>query len=53
MLSVRFSEDAYEVNEGAGTVTICVQRIGESANPITVTVSSREISPASATGRQE
>ena len=49
---MRFSEDNYEVNEGAGTVAICVQRIGESTNPITVTVSSREISPASATGMQ-
>ena len=51
-VSVRLSEDDYRVNEDDGTVRICVVRDGVSADPITVNVTSREASPANATGKQ-
>ena len=51
-LSVTLTEDNYEVNEDEGTVEICVERIGESAEDITVTISAGESTPASAEGKK-
>ena len=38
------------MNETEGTVMVCVRRVELSASAITVTVTSRETSPASAVG---
>ncbi len=48
--SVKLTQDDYTVNEDEGTVTICVERVGRSSESITVTVRSRELSPADAIG---
>ena len=44
---VRISQPEYSVNEGDGTVTVCVVRDGLTTDPITVTLNTRE---GSATG---
>ena len=53
MLSVRLAEEEYTVNEDDGTVTICVERIGQSADDITVTIRSQESMPPDAEGELE
>lgn len=47
---MRLQEQDYRVDEGAGTVTVCVERIGESDIDITLTVNARESTPVSAMG---
>lgn len=47
-LSVRIVDGDNTVNENEETVRICVERIGESAEDIIVTIRSVERSPASA-----
>ena len=51
--TVRITQDDYAVNEFERTVTICVERIGATTEPIDVVVTSRESSPASAVGKCE
>ena len=50
---MRIAEDNYIVDEFERTVTICVERIGATTEPIDVVVTSRESSPASAVGKCE
>lgn len=50
MVSVRLAEEEYTVNEDERTVTVCVERIGQSADGIMVTVRSQESMPPSAEG---
>ena len=50
MLSIRFEEENYIVNETAGTVTVCVERVGRTADPIMVTINAAESSPSDASG---
>ena len=50
MLSIRFEEENYIVNETAGTVTVCVERVGRAADPIMVTINAAESSPSDASG---
>ena len=38
MVNVRISQPDYTVNEGEGTVTVCVERQGQTTMSITVTV---------------
>lgn len=49
--SVRIVEDNYVVNENEGTVTICVEKQGQTAQDVTVTIRSVERSPVSADGK--
>ena len=49
--SVRIAEEDYIVNENEGTVTICVEKLGQTAEDITVTIRSVERSPVSADGK--
>ena len=37
MLLIRIGQRVYVVNEGNGTLTVCVERIGQTTDPITVT----------------
>ena len=50
VLSVRLAEDEYVVDEDDETVEICVERIGESADDTTVSITAGEQNPASAEG---
>ena len=50
VLSIRFEEENYIVNETAGTVTVCVERVGRAANPIMVTINAAESFPSDASG---
>ena len=52
-LSVRIVDRDNTVNEDEETVEICVERIGQSAEDITVTLVSSEQSPASASGESD
>lgn len=51
-VSVVLAEESYVVNEDDGTVEICVERIGESEDDITVTIITGESSPPSAIGEK-
>lgn len=50
---MRLAEENYRVDEFDRVVNVCVERIGQSSEPIEVTIMSRERSPASATGECE
>ena len=50
VVSVRLTEDDYRVGEDTGPVEICVERIGQTTQPITVTLFTGELSPADAEG---
>ncbi len=49
-VGVRLEETDYRVNESEGEVEVCVRRVGESADPITVTLRTGESSPPDAIG---
>ena len=49
--SIRLTEDEYRVNEDGDTVEVCVERIGQTTEDITVSLNSEETSPASAAGK--
>ena len=50
-VSLRLDEEVYTVNEDDGTVEICVEKVGQTTDDITVSLVIRETSPASAEGR--
>lgn len=39
---VRISQPEYRVNEGAGSVRVCVRRDGKTTDPITVTITTSD-----------
>ena len=43
-VQVQFERDSYTVNEGDGTATIRVVKVGTSSIPVTVTVDTSDIS---------
>ena len=51
-LSVRLTDDNYEVNEDEGTVEICVERIGQTTEDIPVSITATEASPVGARGKK-
>lgn len=50
VVSIKLAEEWYSVNEDAGSVTICVEKIGQTAIDISISIRARESSPRSATG---
>lgn len=49
-MSIKLAEEWYSVNEDAGSVTICVEKIGQTTIDISISIRARESSPRSATG---
>ena len=49
VITVLLAEDEYRLDED-GTVTVCVQRMGSTTEDISLTLTTAETSPPSATG---
>lgn len=50
VVSVRLTESDYRLLENEGSTQVCVMRVGESAQEITVIIIAEEVNPQSAEG---
>ena len=48
---VFFESDSYSVTEDDGTVTVCVRRVGETAEALSIQVSTNNLIPVDARGK--